>query len=176
METLTVKNNIMNYSNLKKVRFFFFSFLYKCFFLFALGLSLLSVLVSIFQGDISDFIKYFLILVFVCILPFIQSKAILNKLMKLQKEKYGADEIIFDLIFDQDGIISVEQSSQNKSKMMYKDIQKVIETKEIILLISQAGFTTFFEKNKVDLHDIEKLKQFFEKQSISWKKSICHII
>ena len=176
METLTVKNNIMNYSNLKKVRFFFFSFLYKCFFLFALGLSLLSVLVSIFQGDISDFIKYFLILVFVCILPFIQSKAILKKLMKLQKEKYGADEIIFDLIFDQDGIISVEQSSQNKSKMMYKDIQKVIETKEIILLISQAGFTTFFEKNKVDLHDIEKLKQFFEKQSISWKKSICHII
>lgn len=171
-----IKNNIMNYSNLKKVRFFFFSFLYKCFFLFALGLSLLSVLVSIFQGDISDFIKYFLILVFVCILPFIQSKAILNKLMKLQKEKYGADEIIFDLIFDQDGIISVEQSSQNKSKMMYKDIQKVIETKEIILLISQAGFTTFFEKNKVDLHDIEKLKQFFEKQSISWKKSICHII
>ena len=166
----------MNYSNLKKVRFFFFGFLYKCFFLFALGLSLLSVLVSVFQGDISDFIKYILILFFVCILPFIQSKAMLKKMMKLQKEKYGTDEIIFDLIFDQDGIISVEQSSQNKSKIMYKDIKKVIETKEMILFISKAGFTTFFEKNKVKLNDVEKLKQFFEKQNILWKKSICHII
>ncbi|WP_278463312.1 hypothetical protein [Thomasclavelia spiroformis] len=118
MEILTAKNNIMNYSNLKKVRFFFFSFLYKCFFLFALGLSLLSVLLSIFHGDISGFIKYFLILLFVCILPFIQSKAILKKMMKLQKEKYGTDEIIFDLIFDQDGIISVEQSSQNNIRIM----------------------------------------------------------
>lgn len=158
------------------MRFFFFGFLYKCFFLFALGLSLLSVLVSVFQGDISDFIKYILILVFVCILPFIQSKAMLKKMMKLQKEKYGTDEIIFDLIFDQDGIISVEQSSQNKSKIMYKDIKKVIETKEMILFISKAGFTTFFEKKKVKLNDVEKLKQFFEKQNILWKKSICHII
>lgn len=176
MERLTSKNNIMNYSNLKKVRFFFFGFLYKCFFLFALCLSLLSVLVSIFHGDISDFLKYILIFVFVCILPFIQSKAMLKKMMKLQKEKYGTDEIIFDLIFDQDGILSVEQSSQSKSKIMYKDIKKVIETKEMILFISKAGFTTFFEKNKMELNDIEKLKQLLKKQNISWKKSICHII
>ena len=97
-------------------------------------------------------------------------------MMKLQKEKYGTDEIIFDLIFDQDGILSVEQSSQSKSKIMYKDIKKVIETKEMILFISKAGFTTFFEKNKMELNDIEKLKQLLKKQSISWKKSICHII
>lgn len=176
MEILTTKNNIMNYSNLKKVRFYFFNFLYKWFFLFALAFSLLSVLISAFNGDISDFIKYFLIFVFVCILPFIQSRAMLKKIMKLQKEKYGTDEIIFDLIFDKDGIISVEKSSQSKSNIMYKDIKKVIETKEIVLFISKAGFTTFFEKNKVELNDIEKLKQFFEKKNISWKKSIFNII
>ena len=60
-------------------------------------------------------------------------------LIKLQKERYGSDQVIFDLIFDWDGIISVEQSAQCKSKIMYKDIKKVIETKEIILFISKAG-------------------------------------
>lgn len=176
MEIFTVKNNIMNYSNLKKVRFYFFNFLYKWFLLFALVLSLLSVLISAFNGDISNFIKYFLIFVFVCILPFIQSKAMLKKLMKLQMEKYGADEVFFDLIFNKDEIISVEQSSQSKSNIKYKDIKKVIETKEIVLFISKAGFTTFFEKNKVAQKDIEKLKQFLERQNILWKKSIFNII
>lgn len=45
---------------------------------------------------------------------------------------------------DKDEIISVEQFSQNKSSIMYKDIKKVIESKEIILFINKAGFTTFF--------------------------------
>ena len=41
------------------------------------------------------------------------------------------------LIFDNDGIISVEQSTQNKSKIMYKDIKQVIETKEIIDIVKE---------------------------------------
>ena len=95
--------------------------------------------------------------------------------IKLQKEKYGSDQVIIDLIFDNDGIISVEQSTQNKSKIMYKDIKQVIETKEIILIISKAGYTTFFERKNVESNDLEKLKQFFDKQNILWEKSICNI-
>lgn len=94
-----------------------------------------------------DFIKSSLLLVILCILPFVQSEVMLKRFIKLQKEKYGSDQVITDLIFDNDGIISVEQSTQNKSKIMYKDIKQVKETKEIILFITKAGYTTFFERS-----------------------------
>ena len=99
----------------------------------------------------------------------------LKRFIKLQKEKYGSDQVSIDLIFDNDGIISVEQSTQNKSKIMYKDIKQVIETKEIILIISKAGYTTFFERKNVESSDLEKLKQIFDKQNILWEKSILNI-
>ena len=165
-----------------------------------------------------DFIKSSLVLVILCILPFVQSEVMLKRFIKLQKEKYGSDQVSIDLIFDNDGIISVEQSTQNKSKIMYKDIKQVKETKEIlithnqqvdpiieiilhikakkietiisyfdnhlwnvgiqkeiILIISKAGYTTFFERKNVESNDLEKLKQFFDKQNILWEKSICNI-
>lgn len=122
-----------------------------------------------------DFIKSSLVLAIVCILPFVQSEVMLKRFIKLQKEKYGPDQVSIDLIFDNDGIISVEQSTQNKSKIMYKDIKQVIETKEIILIISKAGYTTFFERKNVESSDLEKLKQFFDKQNILWEKSILNI-
>lgn len=172
MELLTVKNNIINYSNLKKVRFFFFHFIYK---LFVLCGAVLAALISVFNDDMFDFIKSSLVLVILCILPFVQSEVMLKRFIKLQKEKYGSDQVSVDLIFDNDGIISVEQSTQNKSKIMYKDIKQVKETKEIILIISKAGYTTFFERKNVESNDLEKLKQFFDKQNILWEKSICNI-
>lgn len=175
MELLTVKNNIINYSNLKKVRFFFFHFIYKFFVLCGAVLGLLAALISVFNGDMFDFIKSSLLLVILCILPFVQSEVMLKRFIKLQKEKYGSDQVITDLIFDNDGIISVEQSTQNKSKIMYKDIKQVKETKEIILFITKAGYTTFFERKNVESSDLEKLKQFFDKQNILWEKSILNI-
>lgn len=175
MELLIVKNNHQNYSNLKKVRFFFFHFIYKFFVLCGAVLGLLAALISVFNGDMFDFIKSSLVLVIVCILPFVQSEVMLKRFIKLQKEKYGLDQVSIDLIFDNDGIISVEQSIQNKSKIMYKDIKQVIETKEIILIISKAGYTTFFERKNVESSDLEKLKQFFDKQNILWEKSILNI-
>lgn len=175
MELLIVKNNHQNYSNLKKVRFFFFHFIYKFFVLCGAVLGLLAALIGVFNGDMFDFIKSSLVLVIVCILPFVQSEVMLKRFIKLQKEKYGLDQVSIDLIFDNDGIISVEQSTQNKSKIMYKDIKQVIETKEIILIISKAGYTTFFERKNVESSDLEKLKQFFDKQNILWEKSILNI-
>lgn len=175
MELLTVKNNIINYSNLKKVRFFFFHFIYKFFVLCGAVLALLAALISVFNGDMFDFIKSSLLLVILCILPFVQSEVMLKRFIKLQKEKYGSDQVITDLIFDNDGIISVEQSTQNKSKIMYKDIKQVKETKEIILFITKVGYTTFFERKNVESSDLEKLKQFFDKQNILWEKSILNI-
>lgn len=175
MELLTIKNNIINYSNLKKVRFFFFHFIYKFFVLCGAVLALLAALISVFNGDMFDFIKSSLVLVILCILPFVQSEVMLKRFIKLQKEKYGSDQVSIDLIFDNDGIISVEQSTQNKSKIMYKDIKQVKETKEIILFITKAGYTTFFERKNVESSDLEKLKQFFDKQNILWEKSILNI-
>ena len=175
MELLTVKNNIINYSNLKKVRFFFFHFIYKFFVLCGAVLALLAALISVSNGDMFDFIKSSLLLVILCILPFVQSEVMLKRFIKLQKEKYGSDQVSINLIFDNDGIISVEQSTQNKSKIMYKDIKQVKETKEIILIISKAGYTTFFERKNVESNDLEKLKQFFDKQNILWEKSILNI-
>ncbi|WP_289100664.1 YcxB family protein [uncultured Catenibacterium sp.] len=175
MELLTIKNNIINHSNLKKVRFFFFHFIYKFFVLCGAVLGLLAALISVFNGDMFDFIKSSLLLVILCILPFVQSEVMLKRFIKLQKEKYGSDQVSIDLIFDNDGIISVEQSTQNKSKIMYKDIKQVIETKEIILFITKAGYTTFFERKNVESNDLEKLKQFFDKQNILWEKSILNI-
>ena len=175
MELLTVKNNIINYSNLKKVRFFFFHFIYKFFVLCGAVLALLAALISVSNGDMFDFIKSSLLLVILCILPFVQSEVMLKRFIKLQKEKYGSDQVSIDLIFDNDGIISVEQSTQNKSKIMYKDIKQVKETKEIILFITKAGYTTFFERKNVESNDLEKLKQFFDKQNILWEKSILNI-
>ena len=43
------------------------------------------------------------------------------------------------------------------------------------LIISKAGYTTFFERKNVESNDFEKLKQFFDKQNILWEKSICNI-
>ena len=47
--------------------------------------------------------------------------------------------------------------------------------KEIILFISKAGHKTFFEKNNVESNGLEKIKKFFDKQNILWKKSILNI-
>lgn len=52
---------------------------------------------------------------------------------------------------------------------MYKDIKKVIGTKEIILFISKAGQIAFFERSNVESNDLEKLKQFFDEQNILWE-------
>ena len=49
------------------------------------------------------------------------------------------------------------------------------ETKEIILFITKAGYATFFERKNVESNDLEKLKQFFDKQNILWEKSILNI-
>ena len=127
MELLTVKNNIINYSNLKKVRFFFFHFIYKLFVLCGAVLALLAALISVFNDDMFDFIKSSLVLVILCILPFVQSEVMLKRFIKLQKEKYGSDQVSVDLIFDNDGIISVEQSTQNKSKVWNKNQSKRIK-------------------------------------------------
>lgn len=110
-------------------------------------------------------------------ITFCSIRSYVEKIHKTSKRKIWirSDQVSIDLIFDNDGIISVEQSTQNKSKIMYKDIKQVKETKEIILIISKAGYTTFFERKNVESNDLEKLKQFFDKQNILWEKSICNI-
>lgn len=54
----------------------------------------------------------------------------------------------------------------------YKNINKILETKDVVLFTSKAGFKIYFEKKNDSVEDIERLHAFFDKQNISWRKSI----
>mgnify|MGYP002980912169 CR=1 FL=1 len=54
----------------------------------------------------------------------------------------------------------------------YKYLKKINETNDIVFFTSNAGFKIYFEKKNASSEDIERLHAFFDKQNISWKKSI----
>lgn len=56
--------------------------------------------------------------------------------------------------------------------MKYKNIKKIIETKDIVLFISNAGFRIYFEKKNASIEEIERLHAFFDEQNIKWRRSI----
>lgn len=82
------------------------------------------------------------------------------------------DVIFYDLVFDEDKLTSIEYSSKNEVPMKYKNIKKIIETKDIVLFISNAGFRIYFEKKNASIEEIERLHAFFDKQNIKWRRSI----
>ena len=43
---------------------------------------------------------------------------------------------------------------------------------DIIFFTSNAGFKIYFEKKNASIEDIERLRAFFDKQNITWRKSI----
>lgn len=56
--------------------------------------------------------------------------------------------------------------------MKYKNIKKILETKDVVIFTSKAGYTIYFEKKNGNIEDIERLYVFFDKQNITWRKSI----
>lgn len=172
MEILTVKNNKMDYSTFKKIIILFFPTKYKITFITVFSLDFIGLLLGLFIRDFSFCIIISVILLFEVIFNLAVSRALLKQLMKQQIERFNKDVIYFDLVFEEDELYSKVDSSTNKVPIKYKDLKKINETNDIVFFTSNAGFKIYFEKKNASNEDIEKLHAFFDKQNITWRKSI----
>lgn len=173
MEILTVKNNKMDYATYKKILILFYPTKSKILFVaaFCFG-SILLLLIGLFMRDFSFCIKISVILLFEVIFNLAASRALLKRLMKQQIERFDKDVVYFDLVFGENELYSKGDLSTNKVPIKYKDLKKINETNDIVFFTTNAGFKTYFEKKNASSEDIERLHAFFDKQNITWKKSI----
>lgn len=172
MEILTVKNNKMDYSTFKKIIILFFPTKYKITFITVFSLDFIGLLLGLFIRDFSFCIIISVILLFEVIFNLAVSRALLKQLMKQQIERFNKDVIYFDLVFEEDELYSKVDSVENKASIKYTNIKNILETKDVVIFISKAGYTIYFEKKNASNEDIEKLHAFFDKQNITWRKSI----
>ena len=172
METLTVKNNKIDYSTYKKIIILFFSTKSKILFVATFCFGSIFLLRGLFMRDFSFCIIISVILLFEVIFNLAVSRALLKQLMKQQIERFNKDVIYFDLVFEEDELYSKVDSSTNKAPIKYKDLKKINETNDVVFFTSNAGFKIYFEKKNASSEDIERLHAFFDKQNIKWKKSI----
>lgn len=172
MEILTVKNNKMDYPTFKKIIILFFPTKYKILFVATSSFGLIFLLISLFMRFFSYCITLAIILLFLVIFHLALSRTVLKKLMNQQIERFNKDVVYFDLIFGENELYSKGDLSTNKVPIKYKDLKKINETNDIVFFTSNAGFKTYFEKKNASIEDIEKLHAFFDKQNITWRKSI----
>ena len=172
MEILTVKNNKIDYLTFKKIIILFFPTKYKILFVATSSFDLIFLLIGLFMRDFSFCITLAILLLFLVIFQLAVSRALLKRLMKQQIERFNKDVIYFDLVFEEDELYSKVDSSTNKAPIKYKDLKKINETNDVVFFTSNAGFKIYFEKKNASNEDIERLHAFFNKQNITWKKSI----
>ena len=172
MEILTVKNNKMDYPTFKKIIILFFPTKYKILFVATSSFGLIFLLISLFMRFFSYCITLAIILLFLVIFHLALSRTVLKKLMNQQIEQFNKDVIYFDLVFEEDELYSKADSSTNKAPIKYKDLKKINETNDVVFFTTNAGFTIYFEKKNASIEEIERLHAFFDKQNITWRKSI----
>ena len=172
METLTVKNNKIDYSTLKKVIFYFFPTYYILLLVTIFCGALIALFINLSKRDVVYIIGCIIILLMVPTALLFNEKIIAKKCINQLNDLYHTDVIFYDLVFGEDKLTSIEYSSKNEVPMKYKNIKKIIETKDVVLFTSNAGFKIYFEKKNASSEDIERLHAFFDKQNIKWKKSI----
>ena len=168
MEILTVKNNKMDYSTFKKVSFHFFPVFYTLFLIVAFCLSWITLFMNLSAGHVIYSVISVSNLILICSQPRRLSKKIIKQLNKSLQTNY----YIYDLVFYEDKLTTVVDSVENKASIKYTNIKNIIETKDVVLFTSNAGFKIYFEKKNASIEDIERLHAFFDKQNIKWKKSI----
>ena len=132
METLTVKNNKMDYPTLKKIIILFFPTKYKILFVATSSFDLIFLLIGLFMRDFSFCITLAILLLFLVIFHLAVSRALLKQLMNQQIERFNKNVIYFDLVFEEDELYSKVDSSTNKAPIKYKDLKKINETNDII--------------------------------------------
>ena len=168
MEILTVKNNKMDYSTFKKVSFHFFPVFYTLFLIVAFCLSWITLFMNLSAGHVIYSVISVSNLILICSQPRRLSKKIIKQLNKSLQTNY----YIYDLVFYEDKLTTVVDSVENKASIKYTNIKNIIETKDVVLFTSNAGFKIYFEKKNASIEDIERLHAFFDKQNITWRKSI----
>ena len=168
MEILTVKNNKMDYSTFKKVSFHFFPVFYTLFLIVAFCLSWITLFMNLSAGHVIYSVISVINLILICSQPRMLSKIII----KNRNKSLQTDEYIYEVVFYEDKLTTVVDSVENKVSIKYTNIKNIIETRDIVLFISNAGFRIYFEKKNASIKDIERLHAFFDKQNIKWKKSI----
>ena len=168
MEILTVKNNKMDYSTFKKVSFHFFPVFYTLFLIVAFCLSWITLFMNLSAGHVIYSVISVSNLILICSQPRRLSKKIIKQLNKSLQTNY----YIYDLVFYEDKLTTVVDSVENRASIKYTNIKNIIETKDVVLFTSNAGFKIYFEKKNASSEDIEKLHAFFDKQNITWRKSI----
>lgn len=175
MKNIIIKNNHMNKTTLRKMKYFYFIPIYKYILAFALILSFISACVYLFHQQYIRSMTYLGVFIFICVMCYIQAEFNVKRLLKLQKEKYHSDDIIFDLKFNETGVISIYCTNQKESIMEYQDIKNIVEMNDIVLLRSKAGYTTFFEKKNINYRDLDTLKQLFLQKNIKWENPIMEV-
>ena len=168
MEILTVKNNKMDYSTLKKVIFHFFPTFYTLFLIVVFCLTLITLFTNLSAGYVIYSVISVINLILICSQPRMISKIII----KNRNKSLQTDEYIYDLVFYEDKLTTVVDSVENRASIKYTNIKNIIESKDVVLFTSNAGFRIYFEKKNASNEDIERLHAFFEKQNITWRKSI----
>ena len=172
MEILTVKNNKMDYSTFKDVVFYLFPTFYILALVVMFCSALIALFVNLYTGNIIGIATFIIILLMVAATPLIQSRMIAKKSINQLNDLHHTDVIFYDLVFDESKLTSIEYSSKNEIPMKYKNIKKILETKDVVIFISKAGYTIYFEKKNASIKEIERLHAFFDKQNITWRKSI----
>lgn len=172
MEILTVKNNKIDYLTLKKVVFYTFPTYYILSLVAMFCGALIALFINLYTGDIIEIATCIIILLIVATAPLIQSRMTAKKYINQLNDLYHTDVIFYDLVFDESKLTSTEYSSKNEIPMKYKNIKKILETKDVVIFTSKAEYTIYFEKKKASNEDIKRLHAFFDKQNITWRKSI----
>ena len=172
MEILTVKNNKIDYLTLKKVIFYFFPTYYILLLVTIFCGALIALFINLSTGNIIYITGSIIVLLMVPTGLLFNEKKIAKKCINQLNDLYHTNVIFYDLVFGEDKLTSIEYSSKNEVPMKYKNIKKIIETKDVVLFTSKAGFKIYFEKKNASSEDIERLHAFFDKQNIKWKKSI----
>ena len=172
MEILTVKNNKIDYLTLKKVVFYTFPTYYILSLVAMFCGALIALFINLYTGDIIETATCIIILLIVATTPLIQSRMIAKKSINQLNDLHHTDVIFYDLVFDESKLNSIEYSSKNEIPMKYKNIKKILETKDVVIFTSKAEYTIYFEKKNASNEDIERLHTFFDNQNIKWRKSI----
>ena len=114
METLTVKNNKIDYSTLKKVIFYFFPTYYILLLVTIFCGALIALFINLSTRDVIYIIGCIIILLMVPTALLFNEKIIAKKCINQLNDLYHTDVIFYDLVFGEDKLTSIEYSSKNE--------------------------------------------------------------
>lgn len=169
---IEVKNNHIDYATLKKHNKLFFNNKNKLVvFFFLLFLFILSAYYFFFKKGGNSTILGCICLLYAFITIFtykyICSKNI-KKIILGQKEIFGIDELIYDLIFRDEQVEIITKSLIGRLK--YTNITKIATTREGIFLFSGYNAFIYCQTSQIDSQLKEKIIQTLKKYPLEWIK------